>query len=64
MNSRFLVNLLAAALVLVVGAPVVAQTTNRIAGVVRDETGSPIRGAIVLPPSYLAVVGRRTVARI
>jgi Flp pilus assembly protein TadD len=28
-------------------APAFAQSTNRIAGVVRDETGGPIRGAIV-----------------
>ena len=27
--------------------PAFAQSTNRIAGVVRDETGGPIRGAIV-----------------
>jgi TolA-binding protein len=29
------------------GNPAQAQSTNRIAGVVRDETGGPIRGAIV-----------------
>src|SRR5947207_15904533 len=37
----------AAALALSTATPLVAQTTNRIAGVVRDETGGPIRGAIV-----------------
>lgn len=38
----------AAALVLFsIAPPAVAQSTNRIAGVVRDETGGPIRGAIV-----------------
>jgi Flp pilus assembly protein TadD len=37
----------AAALVLCCAAPARAQSTNRIAGVVRDETGGPIRGAIV-----------------
>jgi len=38
--------LLAAALVSL-SVPGFAQSTNRIAGVVRDETGGPIRGAIV-----------------
>ena len=47
MNSKFLVRAAAAALVLFSGAPLLAQSTNRIAGVVRDETGGPIRGAIV-----------------
>jgi tetratricopeptide (TPR) repeat protein len=37
----------AAALVLCSGETLLAQTSNRIAGVVRDETGAPIRGAIV-----------------
>jgi tetratricopeptide (TPR) repeat protein len=37
---------LAAAMAVVVAAPAVAQT-NRIGGVVRDETGATIRGAIV-----------------
>ena len=47
MNSKFLVRAAAAALVLFSGVPLMAQSTNRIAGVVRDETGGPIRGAIV-----------------
>jgi Flp pilus assembly protein TadD len=34
-------------LVLFSAGPALAQSTNRIAGVVRDETGGPIRGAIV-----------------
>jgi tetratricopeptide (TPR) repeat protein len=46
MKSRLPVGVLAAALALFCTAPVMAQT-SRIAGVVRDETGSPIRGAIV-----------------
>src|SRR5712692_1198476 len=37
----------AAAFAVVTAAPLLAQSTNRIAGVVRDETGGPIRGAIV-----------------
>jgi Flp pilus assembly protein TadD len=37
----------AAALVLFSARPAQAQSANRIAGVVRDETGGPIRGAIV-----------------
>ena len=36
----------AAALALAISVPAIAQT-NRIGGVVRDETGAPIRGAIV-----------------
>ena len=39
-------SLLAAAVALLVSAPLAAQT-NRISGVVRDETGAAIRGAIV-----------------
>jgi TolA-binding protein len=37
----------AAAFALIAAGPVQAQSTNRIAGVVRDETGGTIRGAIV-----------------
>jgi tetratricopeptide (TPR) repeat protein len=37
----------AAAFAVLSGGLLQAQTTNRIAGVVRDETGGPIRGAIV-----------------
>jgi hypothetical protein len=44
--SKTLLSVMAAALVLCSGAPVLAQS-SRIAGIVRDETGSPIRGAIV-----------------
>jgi tetratricopeptide (TPR) repeat protein len=47
MTFRDLASSAAAALVLLSGAPAGAQSTNRIAGVVRDETGGPIRGAIV-----------------
>jgi TolA-binding protein len=47
MNSKLWLASTAAALVLCSAAPVRAQSTNRIAGVVRDETGGPIRGAIV-----------------
>jgi TolA-binding protein len=36
-----------AAFALLSAGPLQAQSTNRIAGVVRDETGGPIRGAIV-----------------
>src|SRR5205809_1050254 len=44
--SKTLLSVMAAALVLGSSAPVLAQS-SRIAGIVRDETGSPIRGAIV-----------------
>jgi tetratricopeptide (TPR) repeat protein len=37
----------AAAFAVLSAGPLLAQSTNRIAGVVRDETGGPIRGAIV-----------------
>lgn len=37
----------AAACAVLSAGPLAAQSTNRIAGVVRDETGGPIRGAIV-----------------
>jgi tetratricopeptide (TPR) repeat protein len=47
MTSKPFLCVMAAAFVLCSGAPLLAQTTNRIAGVVRDETGGPIRGAIV-----------------
>jgi tetratricopeptide (TPR) repeat protein len=47
MSPRSLCCAVAAALVLFSARPAPAQTTNRIAGVVRDETGGPIRGAIV-----------------
>jgi tetratricopeptide (TPR) repeat protein len=47
MTSKSLLSASAAALVLLSAWPAAAQSTNRIAGVVRDETGGPIRGAIV-----------------
>lgn len=46
MTSKPFLSVMAAALVLCSGAPLLAQS-SRISGVVRDETGSPIRGAIV-----------------
>src|SRR5947208_17173112 len=45
MHPKFFVT--AAALVLFSAGSAWAQSTNRIGGVVRDETGGPIRGAIV-----------------
>jgi tetratricopeptide (TPR) repeat protein len=47
MTFKPFLSVVAAALVLCSGAPLLAQTSNRISGVVRDETGGPIRGAIV-----------------
>src|SRR3954466_14142041 len=47
MTPKALTLVTAAALVLCSAAAAPAQTTNRIAGVVRDETGGPVRGAIV-----------------
>jgi hypothetical protein len=44
--SKIFLSVMAAALVLGSAAPVLAQA-SRIAGIVRDETGAPIRGAIV-----------------
>jgi tetratricopeptide (TPR) repeat protein len=46
MTSKPFLQAMAAALVLCSSAPLLAQS-SRISGVVRDETGSPIRGAIV-----------------
>ena len=45
MNTKLIVA--AAALAVISAGPLRAQSTNRIAGVVRDETGGTIRGAIV-----------------
>jgi Flp pilus assembly protein TadD len=47
MTFKPLLSAAAAALTISTAVPAVAQSTNRIAGVVRDETGGPIRGAIV-----------------
>lgn len=46
MTSKPFLSVMAAAVVLLSSAPLMAQS-SRIAGVVRDETGSPIRGATV-----------------